>query len=108
MAPPEDRYDSLSRRIEALREELREREKALPAHTLRPHQLQAIEELGYPVILKPAIGSWGRLLSKVNDRDSAEAILEHRPNGVFVSNGPGDPGRSGRARPRRACAAGSR
>jgi len=45
MAPPEDRYDSLSRRIEALREELREREKALPAHTLRPHQLQAIEEL---------------------------------------------------------------
>lgn len=40
--------------------------------------LRAIEELGYPVILKPAIGSWGRLLSKVNDRDAAEAILEHK------------------------------
>ncbi len=40
--------------------------------------VQAIEELGYPVILKPAIGSWGRLLSKVNDRDAAEAILEHK------------------------------
>src|SRR5919202_928179 len=40
--------------------------------------LQAIEEIGYPVILKPAIGSWGRLLSKVNDRDAAEAILEHK------------------------------
>jgi [lysine-biosynthesis-protein LysW]--L-2-aminoadipate ligase len=40
--------------------------------------LQAIEEFGYPVILKPAIGSWGRLLSKVNDRDAAEAILEHK------------------------------
>ncbi|MGE5140198.1 MAG: lysine biosynthesis protein LysX [Rudaea sp.] len=40
--------------------------------------LGAIEELGYPVILKPAIGSWGRLLSKVNDRDAAEAILEHK------------------------------
>jgi [lysine-biosynthesis-protein LysW]--L-2-aminoadipate ligase len=40
--------------------------------------LKAIEELGYPVILKPAIGSWGRLLSKVNDRDAAEAILEHK------------------------------
>ncbi len=40
--------------------------------------LDAIEELGYPVILKPAIGSWGRLLSKVNDRDAAEAILEHK------------------------------
>jgi [lysine-biosynthesis-protein LysW]--L-2-aminoadipate ligase len=40
--------------------------------------LAAIEELGYPVVLKPAVGSWGRLLSKVNDRESAEAILEHK------------------------------
>ncbi len=40
--------------------------------------LAAIEELGYPVILKPAVGSWGRLLSKVNDREAAEAILEHK------------------------------
>ncbi len=40
--------------------------------------LEAIEEMGYPVVLKPAIGSWGRLLSKVNDRESAEAILEHK------------------------------
>ena len=40
--------------------------------------LQAIDELGYPVVLKPAVGSWGRLLAKVNDRDAAEAILEHK------------------------------
>ena len=40
--------------------------------------LQAIERLGYPVVLKPAVGSWGRLLSKVNDREAAEAILEHK------------------------------
>ncbi|MDP7063497.1 MAG: lysine biosynthesis protein LysX [Arenicellales bacterium] len=40
--------------------------------------LIAIEELGYPVVLKPAVGSWGRLLAKVNDRESAEAILEHK------------------------------
>lgn len=40
--------------------------------------LEAIEELGYPVILKPGVGSWGRLLSKVNDREAAEAILEHK------------------------------
>lgn len=40
--------------------------------------LRAIEELGYPAILKPPIGSWGRLLSKINDRDAAEAILEHK------------------------------
>lgn len=40
--------------------------------------LSAIEELGYPVVLKPAVGSWGRLLSKVNDREAAESILEHK------------------------------
>jgi [lysine-biosynthesis-protein LysW]--L-2-aminoadipate ligase len=40
--------------------------------------LQAIEELGYPVVLKPAVGSWGRLLSKINDREAAETVLEHK------------------------------
>ena len=40
--------------------------------------LQAIETLGYPVVLKPVIGSWGRLVSKINDREAAEAVLEHR------------------------------
>jgi len=40
--------------------------------------IEAIESMGYPVVLKPAVGSWGRLLSKINDRDAAEAILEHK------------------------------
>lgn len=40
--------------------------------------LEAIEEIGYPVVLKPAVGSWGRLLTKVNDRDAAESVLEHK------------------------------
>ena len=40
--------------------------------------LESIEELGYPVVLKPVVGSWGRLLSRINDRDAAEAILEHK------------------------------
>lgn len=40
--------------------------------------LQAIEQLGYPVVLKPNTGSWGRLLAKVNGRAAAEAILEHK------------------------------
>jgi len=40
--------------------------------------LEAIEEMGYPVVLKPAVGSWGRLLSKINDREAAEAVLEHK------------------------------
>jgi [lysine-biosynthesis-protein LysW]--L-2-aminoadipate ligase len=40
--------------------------------------IEAIEKLGYPVVLKPVVGSWGRLLAKINDRDAAEAILEHK------------------------------
>jgi [lysine-biosynthesis-protein LysW]---L-2-aminoadipate ligase len=40
--------------------------------------LAAIETLGYPVVLKPAIGSWGRLLAKISDREAAEALLEHK------------------------------
>jgi [lysine-biosynthesis-protein LysW]--L-2-aminoadipate ligase len=40
--------------------------------------MEAIERLGYPVVLKPCIGSWGRLISKINDRQAAEAILEHK------------------------------
>jgi [lysine-biosynthesis-protein LysW]---L-2-aminoadipate ligase len=40
--------------------------------------LVAVEELGYPAVVKPVVGSWGRLLAKVNDRDSAEAIFEHK------------------------------
>lgn len=40
--------------------------------------LEAIEQLGYPVVLKPCVGSWGRLVAKVNDREAAEALLEHK------------------------------
>lgn len=40
--------------------------------------LEAIERIGYPAVLKPPVGSWGRLLAKINDRDAAEAILEHK------------------------------
>ena len=40
--------------------------------------LKAIEELGYPVVLKPVVGSWGRLLTKANDREAAEAVIEHK------------------------------
>ncbi len=68
-------------------------DKILTAVALKDHQvpqpelriaftekaaLQAIETLGYPVVLKPAVGSWGRLLSKINDRDAAETVLEHK------------------------------
>ncbi len=38
----------------------------------------AMEELGYPVVLKPPLGSWGRLLARVNSRSTAEALLRHK------------------------------
>jgi [lysine-biosynthesis-protein LysW]---L-2-aminoadipate ligase len=40
--------------------------------------LIAIERVGYPAVLKPTVGSWGRLLARINDRDAAEAIVEHK------------------------------
>jgi [lysine-biosynthesis-protein LysW]--L-2-aminoadipate ligase len=44
----------------------------------REAALEAIERMGYPVVLKPAVGSWGRLLARINDREAAEAVLEHK------------------------------
>ncbi|MBI3379718.1 lysine biosynthesis protein LysX [Candidatus Gottesmanbacteria bacterium] len=39
----------------------------------------AIEEMGgYPIVIKPTVGSWGRLVNKINDLDALEAILEHK------------------------------
>lgn len=37
--------------------------------------LQAVEQLGYPCVLKPVVGSWGRGVVRVNDRDAAEAVV---------------------------------
>lgn len=36
------------------------------------------EELGYPAVIKPTVGSWGRLVGRLNDRHAAEAVLEDR------------------------------
>jgi [lysine-biosynthesis-protein LysW]--L-2-aminoadipate ligase len=40
--------------------------------------LQAIEAMGYPCVLKPVVGSWGRLLAKIENREMAEALIEHK------------------------------
>ena len=40
--------------------------------------IAAAEQIGYPVVLKPLTGSWGRLLARINDRDAAEALFEHK------------------------------
>ncbi len=40
--------------------------------------LDGLDEMGYPAVLKPATGSWGRLLARVENPDAAEAIIEHK------------------------------
>lgn len=45
-----------------------------------------IEKIGYPLVIKPIIGSWGRGIALLKDKDSAEAILEIRE----INNGPFD------------------
>jgi [lysine-biosynthesis-protein LysW]---L-2-aminoadipate ligase len=40
--------------------------------------LDLIDQVGYPVVVKPVVGSWGRLLARVNDRDTAEALFAHK------------------------------
>jgi [lysine-biosynthesis-protein LysW]--L-2-aminoadipate ligase len=40
--------------------------------------LRAVEEIGYPAVLKPPVGSWGRMVARLNDRDAAEAVLDHK------------------------------
>lgn len=40
--------------------------------------MKAVESVNYPAVLKPVVGSWGRLLAKVNDKEAAQAVLEHK------------------------------
>jgi [lysine-biosynthesis-protein LysW]--L-2-aminoadipate ligase len=40
--------------------------------------LEVLEKKGYPMVLKPTVGSWGRMIALLNDRDSAQGIMETR------------------------------
>jgi [lysine-biosynthesis-protein LysW]--L-2-aminoadipate ligase len=40
--------------------------------------MDIIEDFGYPCVLKPVVGSWGRLMAKIDSASAAEAILEHK------------------------------
>jgi len=40
--------------------------------------LEILEKNGYPMVLKPTVGSWGRMIALLKDRDSAEGIMESR------------------------------
>jgi [lysine-biosynthesis-protein LysW]--L-2-aminoadipate ligase len=38
----------------------------------------ALEEFGYPAVIKPTVGSWGRMIGLLRDRDAARAVIEDR------------------------------
>ena len=40
--------------------------------------IKEAKKLGYPVVAKPIIGSWGRLLAKIDNQNTLESILEHK------------------------------
>lgn len=40
--------------------------------------LKLCDDFGYPIVMKPVVGSWGRMVSKLSDRDAVEAVLEHK------------------------------
>lgn len=40
--------------------------------------MDIIDDFGYPCVLKPVVGSWGRLMAKIDSESAAEAILEHK------------------------------
>lgn len=48
--------------------------------------LDNFEKVGYPLVIKPIIGSWGRSVMPVKDKDTAEAVIENRQ----VTDGPQD------------------
>ncbi|MGP3983809.1 lysine biosynthesis protein LysX [Streptomyces sp. KR80] len=39
--------------------------------------LDALDAIGYPAVVKPLTGSWGRLVSRLPDRETAETVLEY-------------------------------
>lgn len=40
--------------------------------------IQALDEFGYPAVIKPTIGSWGRMIGLLRDKDAARAVIEDR------------------------------
>jgi [lysine-biosynthesis-protein LysW]--L-2-aminoadipate ligase len=61
---------------------------------------EAVEQLGFPLVVKPLVGSRGRLAARLRDRDEAQAVLEHRQalpspqqHVVYLQELVGEPGR---------------
>ncbi|MER3407556.1 MAG: lysine biosynthesis protein LysX [Nitrososphaera sp.] len=40
--------------------------------------VEALDEFGYPAVIKPTVGSWGRMIGLLRDRDAARAVIEDR------------------------------
>ena len=40
--------------------------------------LDLLDKKGYPMVIKPTVGSWGRMIAMLKDKESAEAIIESR------------------------------
>ncbi len=40
--------------------------------------VDGINDFGYPVVIKPTIGSWGRLIGLLNDEEAVKTVLEDR------------------------------
>jgi [lysine-biosynthesis-protein LysW]---L-2-aminoadipate ligase len=40
--------------------------------------MSTLARMGYPAVIKPTIGSWGRLIALVRDTEAAKAIIEDR------------------------------
>jgi [lysine-biosynthesis-protein LysW]--L-2-aminoadipate ligase len=38
----------------------------------------ALDNIGYPAVIKPTVGSWGRLIALLRDKDAARAVIEDR------------------------------
>jgi len=40
--------------------------------------MSILNKNGYPKVIKPVVGSWGRMIALLNDKEAAEAVIEDR------------------------------
>ena len=40
--------------------------------------IEILDKIGYPAVIKPTVGSWGRLIALLRDKDAAKAVIEDR------------------------------
>lgn len=62
---------------------LRLRQRGIPTpHTMlaftEDSAIKALDKLGYPAVIKPVVGSWGRLIAQINDPTTARSLIEAR------------------------------